>query len=151
MNAQWAVNETEQTRITSKVVRRTDPRNKSPTAGRLPRARFLAACHSSGSGTALRTQKTSKAGRIPTRKRYLGCVETMEDISQLDNTASNTPMFTPLCSTAAIHSRHDLGQVSESNDAPTAHSPPMPRAERNLNKKSCHQVCAKNESPVNKA
>ena len=65
--------------------------------------------------------------------------------------ASSTPRFTPVCSTAAIHGRHRFGQVSESSDEPTAHSPPMPSAETNRKMSSCHQVCAKKESPVNSA
>src|SRR4051794_15125354 len=75
----------------------------------------------------------------------------MDDISQFESTASSTPMFTPLWRIAAIQARHDLGQVSESKEAPTAHSPPMPRAERNRKTRSCHQVCAKNDRPVNSA
>src|SRR5438105_2267341 len=75
----------------------------------------------------------------------------MGDISQLESTAKRMPIFTPLCKTAAIHARHDFGQVSARSDAPTAHSPPIPSAERNRNKKSCHHVCAKKDNPVKSA
>ena len=60
-------------------------------------------------------------------------------------------MFTPVCSTAAIHGRQRRGQVSESSDEPTAHSPPMPSAARKRKIISCHQACAKNDSPVKRA
>ena len=57
------------------------------------------------------------------------------------------PQLTAVCSTAAIHGRQRLGQVSESSAAPTAHSPPMPSAARNRKMSNCHQVCAKNDKP----
>ncbi len=57
-------------------------------------------------------------------------------------------MFTPVCSTAAIHGRQRVGQVSDSSDAPTAHSPPMPSAARNRKIIKCHQAWAKNDRPV---
>jgi hypothetical protein len=50
------------------------------------------------------------------------------------------PKFTAHCSTAAIQGRHFFGQVSESSEAPTAHSPPIPSAARNRKIISCHQV-----------
>src|SRR6185503_9229203 len=62
-----------------------------------------------------------------------------------------TPTFTPLCRVAAIHGRQRRGQVSESREAPTAHSPPIPSAERNLKIINCHHVCAAEERPVNAA
>src|SRR5882724_12994310 len=65
--------------------------------------------------------------------------------------ASKTPIFTPVCRTAAIHGPHRRGQVSASKEEPTAHSPPIPKAARKRKIIKCHQVCAKDESPVNKA
>ena len=62
--------------------------------------------------------------------------------------ASRIPRLTPVCSIAAIHGRHAFGQVSESSDAPTAHSPPIPSAAMKRNSISCHQFCAKAHSPV---
>ena len=61
------------------------------------------------------------------------------------------PMLTPLWSPAAIQGRQRLGQVSASNEAPTAHSPPMPSAARNRTTSSCHHVWAKKARPVNEA
>ena len=61
------------------------------------------------------------------------------------------PTLTPVWSTAAIQGRQRRGQVSESNDAPTAHSPPMPSAARNRKISRCHQACAKKDSPVKAA
>ena len=66
-------------------------------------------------------------------------------------TATNTPMFTPLCSTAASQGRHVLGQVSEMSDAPTAHSPPMPSAARKRKISRCHHSVEKYDSPVKQA
>src|SRR5947207_3984842 len=66
-------------------------------------------------------------------------------------TATRTPIFTPLCKTAAIHGRHVRGHVSDNNDAPTAHSPPIPKAATKRKISKCHQVCAQNDSPVNAA
>ena len=60
-------------------------------------------------------------------------------------------MLTPVCSTAAIQGRQRLGHVSDSSDAPTAHSPPMPSAARNRKMSRCHHVCAKDENPVKNA
>ena len=60
------------------------------------------------------------------------------------------PRLTPVWSTAAIQGRQRRGQVSESSEAPTAHSPPIPRAARNRKISRCHQVCAKNDRPVNR-
>src|SRR5689334_6074991 len=65
--------------------------------------------------------------------------------------ASNTPRFTPVCKTAAIHGRHLFGHVSESSDDPTAHSPPIPSAATKRKIINCHHVCAKNDRPVNTA
>src|SRR5205085_1911114 len=50
-----------------------------------------------------------------------------------------------------IHGRHFFGHVSASSEAPTAHSPPIPSAERNRQISNCHHVCAPDESPVNAA
>ena len=61
------------------------------------------------------------------------------------------PQFTAVCSVAAIHGRHDFGQVSESSEAPTAHSPPIPSAARKRKAIRCHHSVAKNESPVKQA
>ena len=60
-------------------------------------------------------------------------------------------MLTPLWSTAAIQGRQRRGHVSDSNEAPTAHSPPMPRAARNRTMSSCHHVCTKKARPVKSA
>ena len=60
-------------------------------------------------------------------------------------------MLTPLWSTAAIQGRQRRGQVSESSEAPTAHSPPMPSAARNRTINNCHHVCAKKARPVKSA
>ena len=49
----------------------------------------------------------------------------------LASPAARMPTLTPVWSTAAIQGRHWRGQVSDSSDAPTAHSPPMPSAARN--------------------
>ena len=68
MNAHHAVSDEAQTRIVSTVVRRTGPRNRSVTCGTSAPADARAACHSGGSGTDLRIQKTSSAGTMPTRK-----------------------------------------------------------------------------------
>ena len=65
--------------------------------------------------------------------------------------AARMPKLTAHCSTAAIQGRHFFGQVSESSDAPTAHSPPMPRAARKRKIISCHHVCAKKDNPVKSA
>jgi hypothetical protein len=67
------------------------------------------------------------------------------------NAASIIPMLTPVCRTAAIQGRQFFGQVSDSSEAPTAHSPPIPRAARNRKINRCHQVCAKYDNPVNMA
>jgi hypothetical protein len=58
------------------------------------------------------------------------------------------PRLTPVWSIAAIHGRHAFGHVSESSEAPTAHSPPIPSAAMKRNSISCHHVCAKAHSPV---
>ena len=60
-------------------------------------------------------------------------------------------MFTAVCSVAAIQGRHFFGQVSESSEAPTAHSPPMPRAERKRQTSRCVQSVHSAESPVKPA
>ena len=65
--------------------------------------------------------------------------------------APRMPRLTPVCSIAAIQGRHAFGHVSDSSDAPTAHSPPMPSAAMNRKSSSCHHVCAKAHSPVKSA
>ncbi len=62
--------------------------------------------------------------------------------------AISTPTFTADWSVAAIHGRHDRGQVSANSDAPTAHSPPMPSAARKRKTISICQFCEKALSPV---
>ena len=142
------------------VVRRILPLNRSVIPG--VTVFFLASCHSSGSGTCFLIQKVIRAGSNPTKNsaRSLKLVTSMPRIFTLSGrivraspnmVATTTPKFTPLCSTAAIQGRHFAGQVSESMDAPTAHSPPMPNAARKRKIIKCHQVVAKQESPVNNA
>jgi hypothetical protein len=85
---------------------------------------------------------------MPTRNTLRGG---RSAITKTARQAKRIPKFTPACSTAAIHGRHLRGQVSDSRDDPTAHSPPMPSAEMNRKISSCHHVCAKNDIPVNAA
>ena len=59
--------------------------------------------------------------------------------------------MTPVCRIAAIQGRQCLGHVSDSSDAPTAHSPPMPSAATNRKMSRCHHVCANAENPVKNA
>ncbi len=61
------------------------------------------------------------------------------------------PRLTPLWSTAAIHGRQALGQVSVRREAPTAHSPPMPSAATKRKSISCHHVWANAHRPVHTA
>ena len=61
------------------------------------------------------------------------------------------PKFTAHCSTAAIQGRHFFGHVSESSEAPIAHSPPIPSAARKRKIINCHQFSAKNDRPVKSA
>ena len=110
------------------AVRRTSPRNRSAMPGEASFASRWAECHSSVSGTSLRIQKTSRAGSTPTRKTTRGLQPASRKVV---HEASKMPMLTPLWSTAAIQGRQRRGQVSDSNEAPTAHSPPMPTAARN--------------------
>ena len=121
------------------AVRRTSPRNRSAMPGEASFASRWAECHSSVSGTSLRIQKTSRAGSTPTRKTTRGLQPASRKVV---HEASKMPMLTPLWSTAAIQGRQRRGQVSDSNEAPTAHSPPMPTAARNRTTSSCHHVCA---------
>ena len=105
---------------------------------RRSRAR-LAACHSSGSGTARRIQR---ARETPARCRR-GIRSAADSSGSATATArhpsaSSTPQLTPLCSTAAIHGRQLRGQVSDRSEAPTAHSPPMPSAARKRKISRCH-------------
>ena len=72
-------------------------------------------------------------------------------MSATDRMAAKIPKLTAHCRTAAIQGRHFLGQVSESNEAPMAHSPPMPSAARKRKIINCHQFWAKKAKPVNSA
>ena len=157
MNAQCAVSDKLHTRIVS-TRRATDrPFEKFDHARLHTQPAFdLAACHSSGSGTARRIHSTSSAGRMPTRNtKRLGDAEEKcvpHRIASGPRTmAMMTPIFTAVCKVAATHGRHCLGHVSDSSDAPTAHSPPMPSAARNRKMNNCHQVWAKNDRPVKAA
>ena len=73
----------------------------------------------------------STAPAVPAARRPgTPCASGMSASRKLARLASMTPRLTPVCSTAAIHGRQRRGQVSDSSDAPTAHSPPMPSAAR---------------------
>src|ERR1043165_5547796 len=154
MNAHHAVSEHAQTRIVRIVVRNTLPWNNSLTRGAFAPIRLRAACHSSGSGTLRRIQNTISAGSNPTRNTNFsgdGCPLNILALSPTAAQAISTPMFTPVWSTAAIQGPHFRGHVSERSAEPTAHSPPIPRAEINRKISSCHQVCAKKDRPVKAA
>ena len=72
MNAHHAVSEQAQTTMVSSVRRRMPGAKRSAIPGSAPRALSLAWCQVSGSGTLRRIQKTSSAGRMPTRKTQRG-------------------------------------------------------------------------------
>ena len=85
---------------------------------------------------------------MPTRKTARGF---QPAIRKVVIEARRIPRLTPLWSVAAIQGRHRPGHVSDRSEAPTAHSPPIPRAARNRKISRCHQVWAIEESPVNRA
>ena len=111
-----------------------DDQDRGPAQGRAGTGRrskadaspadAAASLHSAGSGTSRRIQKTSQAGSTPTRKTSRGLVPA---IRKAATEASRMPTFTADWSTAASQGRHRRGQVSESSEAPMAHSPPIPR------------------------
>ena len=129
-----------QTTIVFRVIGSTSPRKRSRHAGAAALARCArAARHSAGSGTLRRIQKTRSAGRIPTRKTLRGrqAGQQVDGEARDQDADVDARSGAPPRSTAASA----RGQVSESSDEPTAHSPPMPRAARNRKIRSCHQVC----------
>ena len=96
-----------------------------------------AAVHSAGSGTLRRIQKTRKAGRIADEEHVAG----RQVGHQIDGDGGEQDAdVDAVWSTAAIHGRQRLGQVSASSDEPTAHSPPMPSAARKRKMRRCHHV-----------
>ena len=106
----------------------------------------LAPDHSSGSGTAFRIQIVANAGSTPTRKTIRGSW-----ISLLASEAISIPAMYPLCKIAPPRYRCFLFSVSDTNAAPAAHSPPMPRAARNRKMRRCHHSVDRAERPVKHA
>ena len=150
MKAQWAVSASAQTTITSSVVRRTSPRNRSRTRGWTPPAARRGRVPLLGLGDRPPDpeHQQPRAARRPGRSSAAAWT-TMSAIRTLASTASRTPTLTPVCRTAAIQGRQRRGQVSDSSEAPTAHSPPMPSADRKRKISRCHQLVARHDSPVN--
>src|SRR5690348_8372447 len=135
MNAHHAVSDEAHTRIVKIVIRLNGPSKSPEIFGGLSRFAARAACHSCDSGTDRRIHTTTNAGTIPAKNTNRYGSPAIELVTAH---TSSTPMFTPVCKIAANHGRSRAGQVSDNNDDPTAHSPPIPSAATNRKIINCH-------------
>src|SRR5262249_34445190 len=137
-----------------KVARRQDGVKSSRNRPGLKRSASVVeetACaltQSSGSLTHHRTRMATIAGAMPTTNNGR---QPKSRINRLMKAARRKPAAQADWRMPAPLERLASGQTSATNEAPAAHSPPIPRAVKKRYAASCHQVFERAARPVKSA